>query len=378
MFLTEFAEPQLLVIYPGRFQPFHKGHAAVYSGLVGRYGRNNVYIATAGKVGDDKHPFTFSEKLYFMQLQGVPADRVVEASQPYQIETVLSGGRIQIADRNNTIVVFAVSEKDMAEDPRFKSWSKKDGTPTYFQQYPTDISSMESMVKHAYILTVPVKKFTVLGQVIDSASTIRQMYADADAKTRQQIVADVFGKYTAEAEQIFNNKLLEVAAPKVPKLASSTKLHPVGKVKEISESDDPERYKLLTKARIAHPSAHSDEEALALYLNDKEQTDFDAVEHEEHNLESEVAELYNRFKELRFDVDELQKLKESRIIDPDKIDVWFIPGNISKHARAVAKSIPSSTLDPLIGALVKKFGVAPSDFQWSPSADSVNKIDEDV
>jgi hypothetical protein len=380
MFLTEFAEPQLLVIYPGRFQPFHKGHAAVYQGLVGKYGRNNVYIATAGKTGDDKHPFTFSEKLYFMQLQGVPADRVVEATQPYQIDTVISGGRLQVANRNNTIVVFAVSQKDMAEDPRFKSWTKKDGTPTYFQQYPNDIKAMEDMTKHAYILTVPVQEFTVLGQVVNSASAIRNLYAESDVKTRQQIITDVFGKYTAEAEQIFNNKLLEAVAPKVPKLASSTKLQPVGKVKEISEGEggeDPERYKLLSKARIAHPTAQSDEEALALYLNDKEQNDFDNVEHEEHNLESEVAELYNRFKELRFDVDELQKLKESRIIDPDKVDVWFRPGSISKEARVVAKSIPASTLDPLIGALVKKFGVKSSDFQWSPSSDSVNKIDED-
>ena len=378
MFLTELAEPQLLVIYPGRFQPFHKGHAAVYQGLVGKYGRNNVFIATSGKTGDDKHPFTFSEKLYFMQLQGVPADRVVEATQPYQIETVLAGGRIQVADRTNTIVCFAVSEKDMAEDPRFSSWSKKDGSPTYFQPYPNDISGMEDMTKHAYILTVPTKQFTVLGQVIDSASTIRQMYAEADAKTRQQIVIDVFGKYTAEAEQILNNKLLEAVAPKVPKLASSTKLQPVGKVKEISEGEDSERYKLISKARIAHPLAKSDEEALALYLNDKEQHDFDNVEHEEHNLESEVAELYNKFMELRFDVDELQKLKESRIIDPDKIDVWYRPdrNTNNKQARVIATSVPSYTLDTLISALVKKYGVAPTDFQWSPSKDSVNKINE--
>lgn len=333
MFLTELAEPQLLVIYPGRFQPFHKGHASVYQGLVGKYGRNNVFIATSGKTGDDKHPFTFSEKLYFMQLQGVPADRVVEASQPYQIETVLSGGRIELADRTNTIVCFAVSEKDMAEDPRFKSWSKKDGSPTYFQPYPDDISVMEDMTKHAYILTVPAKEFTVLGQVINSASAIRQMYAEADAKTRQQIVVDVFGKYTAEAEQILNNKLLEAVAPKVPKLASSTKLQPVGKVKEISEGEDSEY----------------------------------------------VAELYNKFKQLRFGVDELQQLREARIIDPDKIDVWYKPDTNTnqKQARLIAQSIPSSTLDVLIGALVKKYGdVNPGDFQWSPSKDSVNKIYE--
>ena len=33
MYVTELSEPQLLVIYPGRFQPFHKGHHAVYEFL---------------------------------------------------------------------------------------------------------------------------------------------------------------------------------------------------------------------------------------------------------------------------------------------------------------------------------------------------------
>jgi len=88
MFLTELAEPTLLVIYPGRFQPFHKGHYAVYEYLTGKFGRNNVYIATSNKTDNAKSPFTFAEKAYFMQLTGVPADRIVQATQPYQIQNV--------------------------------------------------------------------------------------------------------------------------------------------------------------------------------------------------------------------------------------------------------------------------------------------------
>ena len=68
MFVNELAEPQLLVIYPGRFQPFHKGHYAVYEFLTGKFGRNNVYIATSNKTDGAKSPFTFSEKAYFCLL----------------------------------------------------------------------------------------------------------------------------------------------------------------------------------------------------------------------------------------------------------------------------------------------------------------------
>ena len=51
MFLADLFEDKLdaLVVYPGRFQPFHKGHKAVYDGLVKKYGRDRVFIAT--KIG---------------------------------------------------------------------------------------------------------------------------------------------------------------------------------------------------------------------------------------------------------------------------------------------------------------------------------------
>ena len=56
MFINELAEPTVLVIYPGRFQPFHKGHHAVYEYLTGKFGRNNVFIATSNKVEQPKSP----------------------------------------------------------------------------------------------------------------------------------------------------------------------------------------------------------------------------------------------------------------------------------------------------------------------------------
>lgn len=206
MFITELAEPQLLVIYPGRFQPFHKGHYAVYEYLTGKFGRNNVYIATSNKTDNAKSPFTFAEKAYFMQLTGVPADRIVQATQPYQIENILSTGQISVADPANTVVVFAVSEKDMAEDPRFSFAAKKDGSAPYFQPL-TDIKNTESMDKHGYIMTVPTFDFTVAGAPMRSGTELRKLYSGADPKQRQEIIADLFGKYTRDAEQIMNSKI---------------------------------------------------------------------------------------------------------------------------------------------------------------------------
>jgi len=217
MYISELNSPTLLVIYPGRFQPFHKGHHAVYEFLTSKFGRNNVFIATSNKVDGDKSPFTFSEKAYFMQLAGVPADRIVQSANPYQIESILQTSNIQV-NSANTVVIFAVSEKDMSENPRFKSWTKKDGSPAYFQPLE-DINNTKNMTEHGYILTVPTFDFNVLGQPMRSGTELRRMYVEADEKTRQAIIKDLFGKYTVEAEQVMTNKL-------VPKTPTSVQMTP--------------------------------------------------------------------------------------------------------------------------------------------------------
>jgi hypothetical protein len=233
MFITELAEPQLLVIYPGRFQPFHKGHYAVYEYLTGKFGRNNVYIATSNKTDNAKSPFTFAEKAYFMQLTGVPADCIVQATQPYQIENILSTGQVSVADPENTVVIFAVSEKDMAEDPRFSFAAKKDGSAPYFQPLK-DIKDTVAMNQHGYIMTVPTFDFTVAGAPMRSGTELRKMYSDADAKQRQVIIADLFGKYTRDAEQIMNSKIPanSTTPAEEPKLPNKTKLQKVTVPKE--------------------------------------------------------------------------------------------------------------------------------------------------
>ena len=35
-----------VVVYSGRFQPFHSGHAKVYEHLVSKFGKNNVFRGT--------------------------------------------------------------------------------------------------------------------------------------------------------------------------------------------------------------------------------------------------------------------------------------------------------------------------------------------
>jgi hypothetical protein len=200
--LFESTNENVLVIYPGRFQPFHKGHKAVYDGLAKKYGRDRVFIATSNKVEPPKSPFSFSDKAQFMALTGVHMDRVIESSQPYRAIEIVSR-----YDAASTRLIFAVSEKDMAEDPRFASWTKKDGTPAYFQPMPSDTGMMQTLDKHAYIVTVPTVQFTVMGQPMTSATEVRSKFIAADPKTQKAIVMDLFGGYNDAVLHIMQQKL---------------------------------------------------------------------------------------------------------------------------------------------------------------------------
>ena len=73
-----------LVIFPGRFHPFHLGHKASYDYLVGKYGADAVYIATSDKQAPVTSPFSYSDKVEMMTKLGIPASHIVKVQNPYR------------------------------------------------------------------------------------------------------------------------------------------------------------------------------------------------------------------------------------------------------------------------------------------------------
>ena len=195
---------KIFVIYPGRFHPFHKGHKGVYDYLSTKYGGNDVYITTTDKVELPKSPFTFDEKVKMMTLTGVPLKKIVKVSQNYNLQNLV--GKIPI-DINRDSIIFAVSEKDMAEDPRFSKFTKKDGSPAYLQPLPKRLDKLQPAITHGYIDTVPTTDFTVLGMPARSASQLRAQYAGLNPQQRKEFIKDLFGKYDESVYNIMNNKL---------------------------------------------------------------------------------------------------------------------------------------------------------------------------
>ncbi|MBC8429002.1 MAG: hypothetical protein H8D95_00300 [Candidatus Endolissoclinum sp.] len=188
--LLEDSNKDLVIIYPGRFHPFHIGHGKVYKYLKQKYSNAQVFISTSGKVDGDRSPFTFEEKKKMMILAGVDSGAIVQCKSPYQSIEIL-----ERFDKDNTVVVFAVSEKDMAEEPRFDFSGgiklKKNGEPAYMQKW-NGLDSAETFATRGYIATTPTFKFKVLGQEINSASQIRNMIAKSDDTKLTQMLQDLY------------------------------------------------------------------------------------------------------------------------------------------------------------------------------------------
>lgn len=139
-YITEDA-PQLVVLYPGRFQPFHLGHRDVFASLQGKFGRDHVWISTSNKVEQPKSPFNFTDKSILMHAAGIPSDRIIESSNPYKIPPQFDPAKIIF------IVAVGAPDKERLKPDTYK----KDGNPSYFKSF-TNIKECETGDKHGYVV----------------------------------------------------------------------------------------------------------------------------------------------------------------------------------------------------------------------------------
>jgi hypothetical protein len=107
--LDEAAEmDKVVVVYSGRFQPFHKGHYATYENLIRKFGKDSVYIGTSNVTDSKKSPFNFKEKkAIMMQMFGIPSSKIINVKNPYRPEEILNK-----YDSDTTGLIVVVGEKD--------------------------------------------------------------------------------------------------------------------------------------------------------------------------------------------------------------------------------------------------------------------------
>jgi hypothetical protein len=177
---------------------------ASYEYLTKKYGANNVYIATSNVQAPVTSPFSYADKVEMMSKLGVPAGHVVQVKNPYQAKEIYDN----IPDRENTALIYAVSEKDMQTDgARFKFGTKKNGEPSYMQPLPENLNALQPLTQHAYVAVTPTVNFRVKGVDANSASQIRKAYIEGSDADRDSIIADLYGEAYPDLRDTFDARL---------------------------------------------------------------------------------------------------------------------------------------------------------------------------
>lgn len=202
LFETYVAEagPQLVVLYPGRFQPFHLGHGEVFRSIQNKFGRDNVYIATSNKVELPKSPFNFSDKTVLMNAAGVPSDRIIEVTNPYKLPEPQFNPA-------NTIFIAAVGSPD--RDRLRPDSVKKDGSPGYFKTFES-LDKCTTADKHGYVIIADERQkiITINGQTVDvSHGTPARAAWNAvrdNPKLRSEYLMQMYSRDDAEIGRILD------------------------------------------------------------------------------------------------------------------------------------------------------------------------------
>jgi len=183
---------KILVLYPGRFQPFGKHHAATYLGLQQQFPGADVFIVTSD-VTNEKSPFNFNEKKAIISAYGL-ASKVKKVKNPYQALEVVSN-----YDPKTTALIFAVGKKD----------AERLSHGTYFKPYPGNVNKLNSLDKNGYVYVAPHISLNVPGYGEMSGTQIRTALGDP-TKTKTQkkkLFNDIFGWYSDKLADIIFNKL---------------------------------------------------------------------------------------------------------------------------------------------------------------------------
>lgn len=193
---------KVIAIYPGRFQPFGKHHETAFKWLQKKFGAENTYIATSNKTELPKSPFTFSEKKEIISQYGLE-NRVVQTKNPYRAEEIISK-----YNPDTTAVVFMVGEKDMKEDPRFAMNPKKDGSPSYYQEFEKNKTKLQPLSKHGYLVIAPHVSISIPGYGEMSGTNLRKaLGANKPRSQKIQQFKAIFGWYDKQVADMIFDKL---------------------------------------------------------------------------------------------------------------------------------------------------------------------------
>jgi hypothetical protein len=311
----------VVVVYGGGFQPFHAGHLSSYLEAKQEFPYANFYVAASN---DTKtRPIPFNDKKFLAQQAGV-TDKFTEVKLPIRPTEILDR-----YNPNKDVFILVRSERDPV------AYTKKDGTPGYYQPY-VDIDDCEPMGQHGYVFVTHKKDFKLNGHDVYSGTQVRDMYANADDKGRQQIIQQLYPQSNQQdtIKQMLDKYLSSTTEPIVAPAKSAIKKLKTNKLKEhiqrmrplLREANNEQKLKLLKLIKVA----------LKEHIMEEEQVD-----------EAKI-----------------------HFTDPSiKVNLYYVPPKLEAQGQVqnVAHNIPYSTVEPLINRLLQKYpNMNPDYMVWYP------------
>ena len=186
-FLLTEAVKEKVVVFGGRFQPFHAGHYKTYKHLCSVFGAKNVYIATSNVQDSNKSPLSFNDKRDIaVKVFGIPPSKFIQVKSPYQPVEILRD-----FNDTTTALIIALGEKDAM---------RLGGQ--YFKPYKND-KDMEGYLTRGYVYSKnPSNAF--------GATDVRNMFrSNLSADEKEKQFQKFFGKYNKDVFQMLNKQLNE-------------------------------------------------------------------------------------------------------------------------------------------------------------------------
>jgi hypothetical protein len=175
---------KVVVVYSGRFQPFHKGHYATYDNLVRKFGKDSVYIGTSNVTDSKKSPFNFKEKKAIMTTMfGIPSNKIVNIKNPYAPEEILNK-----YDEDTTGLIVVVGEKD---ENRLSG--------KYFTPYKGKIT--EPYLDRGYVYAAPATSNPISG------TDVRYWLSAGSAADRKKNFTKAYPKFDDQIFKLITLKL---------------------------------------------------------------------------------------------------------------------------------------------------------------------------
>lgn len=155
-----------IVVYSGRFQPFHISHFETYQNAANVFGKKNIVIGTSDKTEKGKSPFNFKEKQKIISnLFPIVKKNIIQVKNPFSPLEVIKEKSLS----DDTAIIMVVGDKDSKRLSKSK-----------FIKHISDVSELKPYEEENYYWIAP-KNSSISGTMI------RDTLKDTDTSEEEKI-----------------------------------------------------------------------------------------------------------------------------------------------------------------------------------------------